>query len=88
VADIGYGSAPDQSTDDPSTNSEVQVRREAKTDREWHRSSATNDLQVPRGINTVVPMREAEGTGKNRAECMRQFRAAWDRFGADRAMLT
>jgi hypothetical protein len=32
------------------------------------------------GIDTVVPMREveAEGTGKDRADCMRQFRAAWD----------
>jgi hypothetical protein len=37
------------------------------------------------GIDTVVPMREveAEGTGKDRAEYMRQFRVAWDRFSSD-----
>jgi hypothetical protein len=42
------------------------------------------------GIDTVVPMREveAEGTGKDRADCMRQFRAAWDRFSSDPARLT
>jgi hypothetical protein len=41
------------------------------------------------GIDCVIPMREveAEGTG-NRADCMRQFRAAWDRFSADRTRLT
>jgi hypothetical protein len=42
------------------------------------------------GIDCVIPMREveAEGTGKDRADCMRQFRAAWDRFSADRVRLT
>src|SRR5207237_3346635 len=44
-----YGSSvPDRSTGAPSTNSEVQVRREARTDREQHRSSAPDDLQEPR----------------------------------------
>jgi len=31
---------------------------------------------------------EAEGTGKHRADCMRQFRAAWDHFSLDPARLT
>ena len=41
------------------------------------------------GIDTAVPMRdvEAEGTGKDRRDCMRQFRAAWVRFSADQARL-
>jgi hypothetical protein len=34
------------------------------------------------GIDTVIPMREieSEGEGKDRAECMVLFRAAWERF--------
>jgi hypothetical protein len=42
------------------------------------------------GIDTVLPMREmeSEGYGKDRADCMRKFRAAWDRFAADPARLT
>jgi hypothetical protein len=42
------------------------------------------------GIDTVLPMRqmEAEGYGKDRADCMRKFRAAWERFAADQAQLT
>ena len=38
-------------------------------------------------IDCAIPMREveAEGVGKDRADCMRQFRAAWDKFSADRA---
>jgi hypothetical protein len=42
------------------------------------------------GIDFVIPMRsfETDGTGKDRADCMRQFRAAWDRFCADPARLT
>jgi hypothetical protein len=42
------------------------------------------------GIDNIVPMREAEtdGTGKDRADCMRQFRAAWDRLSSDPARLT
>jgi hypothetical protein len=42
------------------------------------------------GIDCVIPMRqmEAEGYGKDRADCMRKFRAAWDRFAADPARLT
>ena len=36
------------------------------------------------GIDTVIPMRvlETQGKGKDRRDCMRQFRAAWDRFAA------
>ena len=32
------------------------------------------------GIDTVIPMRvlETQGKGKNRRDCMQQFRAAWD----------
>src|SRR6266481_9646904 len=41
-------SAPDRSTDDPWTNNEVQVRCEARTDPEQHRSSGLNDLKEPR----------------------------------------
>jgi hypothetical protein len=31
---------------------------------------------------------DAEGTGKDRQDCMRQFRAAWDRFSSAPARLT
>jgi len=42
------------------------------------------------GIDTVIPMRsfENEGDGKDRADCKRQFKAAWIRFAADEANLT
>lgn len=42
------------------------------------------------GIDTVVPMRDvgAQGRGKDREDCMQQFRAAWERFSADPARLT
>jgi hypothetical protein len=42
------------------------------------------------GIDCVIPMRgeETEGSGKDRRDCMPQFRAAWDRFSADPARLT
>jgi len=42
------------------------------------------------GIDTAIPMKEteAQGTGKDRADCMLQFRAAWDRFSADPPRLT
>ena len=42
------------------------------------------------GIDSIVPMREedGEGSGKDRADCVRQFRAAWDRFSADPARLS
>jgi hypothetical protein len=42
------------------------------------------------GIDTVIPMRdlETEGTGRDRKDCMRQFRAAWDRFSADEGRLS
>ena len=41
-------------------------------------------------IDTVIPMREvdAQGRGKDQKDCMRQFRAAWDKFSADSARLT
>jgi hypothetical protein len=34
------------------------------------------------GIDTVIPMREieAEGEGRDRADCMKQFKAAWGRL--------
>jgi hypothetical protein len=31
---------------------------------------------------------ETQGEGKDRRDCMRHFRAAWDRFVADEANLT
>jgi hypothetical protein len=42
------------------------------------------------GIDCMIPMyaEETEGVGKDRKDCMRQFRAAWDRFSADQARLT
>jgi hypothetical protein len=42
------------------------------------------------GIDTVIPMREAEseGRGADRADCMRRFKAAWLAFVADPARLT
>jgi hypothetical protein len=42
------------------------------------------------GIDTTIPMRDAdaEGTGKDRRDCMRQFRPAWDRFSSDPDRLT
>ena len=35
------------------------------------------------GIETVIPMRtrQTRGKGKDRRDCMRQFKAAWERFG-------
>ena len=41
-------------------------------------------------IDNVIPMREAEaqGRGKDRKDCIKQFRAAWDKFSADPARLT
>jgi hypothetical protein len=43
----------------------------------------------PWGIDTVILMRVADtqGTGKDRKDCMKQFRAAWDRFSSDPARL-
>lgn len=42
------------------------------------------------GIDTVIPMREieSEGRGSNRGDCMKRFRAAWEKFAADEARLT
>ena len=41
-------------------------------------------------IDTVIPMRsmETSGRGTDRADCMRKFKAAWERFTADEANLT
>lgn len=40
-------------------------------------------------IDTVIPMRthETQGRGKDRRDCMRQFRAAWEHFASDEANL-
>ena len=37
----------------------------------------------------MIPMRvlETQGKGKDRKDCMRQFKAAWERFAADEANL-
>jgi hypothetical protein len=42
------------------------------------------------GIDSVIPMREleTEGRGEDRKDCIRQFRAAWDRLSADQGRLT
>ena len=42
------------------------------------------------GIDCVVPMSDTEscGHGQDRADCMRKFKAAWERFAADEASLT
>jgi hypothetical protein len=42
------------------------------------------------GLDTVIPMREteSEGRGTDRRDCMRQFKAAWERFSEDLARLT
>lgn len=39
------------------------------------------------GIDAVVPMRDvdSEGSGLDRADCMRQFRTAWEKFASDPA---
>lgn len=41
------------------------------------------------GIDTVIPMRdlESEGRGRDRRDCMAQFKAAWKRFAEDRGRL-
>jgi hypothetical protein len=41
------------------------------------------------GIDTVVPMRdfESSGSGIDRADCMKKFKAAWERFASDPAQL-
>jgi hypothetical protein len=52
-----------------------------------HGSGATE--YWARGIDNVIPMRahQAQGRGSDRSDCMRQFRAAWDKFSADPARL-
>jgi hypothetical protein len=41
-------------------------------------------------IDTVIPMRthQTQGRGTDRADCMRLFKVAWERFAADPANLT
>jgi hypothetical protein len=41
-------------------------------------------------IDNAIPMREVEveGKGKDRVDCMRRLRTAWDKFSTDRARLT
>ena len=36
-------------------------------------------------IDNVIPIRDEDtaGIGKDRNDCMRQFRAAWEKFSAD-----
>lgn len=52
--------------------------------------TASVDLVWHWGIDTVIPMRSAqtEGRGADRRDCMKQFKAAWQRFCADEARLT
>lgn len=48
------------------------------------------DLVWRWGIDTVIPMREieSEGFGRDRKDCMRLFRSAWQSFAGDPARLT
>ena len=41
-------------------------------------------------IDNVIPMRDEDtaGIGKDRNDCMRQFRAAWEKFSSDPGRLT
>jgi hypothetical protein len=41
-------------------------------------------------IDTVIPMRthQTQGRGADRADCMRQFKRAWEQFAADPVNLT
>jgi hypothetical protein len=41
------------------------------------------------GIDTVLPMREEQssGTGSDRLDCQRQFKAAWESYTADAGWL-
>lgn len=41
------------------------------------------------GIDTVVPMLDFEtsGSGTDRTDCMKKFKAAWERFSSDPARL-
>jgi hypothetical protein len=54
----------------------------------------TNTLGASRawtgGIDTMIPMRELEssGQGKDRKDCTKQFKVAWQRLCADPARLT
>jgi hypothetical protein len=53
-----------------------------------HGSGATENWVW--AIDTVIPMREgdAQGVGQDRKDCMRRFRAAWDKLSSDPAWLT
>jgi hypothetical protein len=39
-------------------------------------------------LKRVLALVETEGEGKDRKDCMRQFRAAWDHFATTRPNLT
>jgi hypothetical protein len=41
------------------------------------------------GIDTAVPMRDidSQGEGRDRADCMKKFKAAWEKFSSDPARL-
>src|SRR5215831_14927497 len=57
--------------------------------RRWGRLESSTGPRGVGEIDTVIPMRvlETQGKGKDRRDCMRRFRAAWDRFAADEANL-
>ena len=46
-------------------------------------------ISGPGAIDTVIPMRthQTRGKGKDRWDCMNQFKAAWERFAGDEANL-
>jgi len=50
----------------------------------------STDVAWTWGIDTVVPMRtlQTEGRGRDLKDCMRMFKAAWERFASDPAGLT
>lgn len=54
------------------------------------RHAAAADYYWGWAIDTVIPMRDLEtrGRGADRNDCMRRFKAAWERFAADPANLT
>jgi hypothetical protein len=69
----------------------LQEERRRKTMAAMKSRSARSafSLRAGRGIDNTIRMRNAElqGTGKDRADCMKKFRAASDRFSSDPARL-
>jgi hypothetical protein len=49
----------------------------------------STDVTWTWGVDTVLPMREhqSEGRGKDRKDCMAQFRAAWERHSREAGWL-